>query len=114
MSVLNFDKVGRPLAIVDGGALKGKTVYVATEEERGDIKGGRKFKEIDLPVGSKFKLVPTLKKKEKSCIYVVQVGRVNPPSPPTTSQNTERSTQTVPSTSSRHYPRTTCWIKSKM
>jgi hypothetical protein len=69
MSVLNFDKVGRPLAIVDGGALKGKTVYVATEEERGDIKGGRKFKEIDLPVGSKFKLVPNTK-KEREILYI--------------------------------------------
>ena len=67
MSVLNFDKVGRPLAIVDGGTLKGKTVYVATEEEREGLK--RKFKEIDLPVGSKFKLIPNTK-KEREILYI--------------------------------------------
>lgn len=67
MATLNLDKIGRPLAVVDGGTLKGKLVSVADENERGEVK--RKFKKIDLPVGSKFQIVPNTK-KEREIIYI--------------------------------------------
>lgn len=67
MATLNLEKVGKPLAVIEGGTLKGKNVYVADENEKGDVK--RKFQKIDLPVGSKFQLIPN-HKKEREIIYI--------------------------------------------
>ena len=67
MATLNLERVGRPLAVVEGGVLKGKLVCVADEIERNQVK--HKFKKIDLPVGSKFQIVPNTL-KEREIIYI--------------------------------------------
>lgn len=65
-STLNFDKVGRPLAKIEGGQLANKIVSVAPQEEEGQK---RTYKHIELPQGSKFQLVPNTT-KEREIIYI--------------------------------------------
>lgn len=65
-STINFDKVGRPLAKIEGGELSGKIVSVAPADEKGQK---RKYKHIDLPAGSSFQLVPNTT-KEREIIYI--------------------------------------------
>jgi tRNA uridine 5-carbamoylmethylation protein Kti12 len=65
-STLNFDKVGRPLAKIEGGTLAGKLVSVAPAEEEGQK---RTYKHVELPEGSKFQLVPNTT-KEREIIYI--------------------------------------------
>lgn len=65
-STLNFDKVGRPLAKIEGGQLGGKIVSVAPSEEEGQK---RTYKHIELPAGAKFQLVPNTT-KEREIIYI--------------------------------------------
>ena len=67
MATLNLERVGRPLATIEGGTLKSKLVCVADENERSKV--NHKFKKIDLPVGSKFQLVPNTH-KEREIIYI--------------------------------------------
>jgi hypothetical protein len=55
MATLNLERVGRPLAVVEGGVLKGKLVCVADEIERNQVK--HKFKKIDLTVGVRESLI---------------------------------------------------------
>jgi tRNA uridine 5-carbamoylmethylation protein Kti12 len=65
-STINFDKVGRPLAKIEGGTLAGKLVSVAPAEEEGQK---RTYKHVELPEGSKFQLVPNTT-KEREIIYI--------------------------------------------
>jgi energy-coupling factor transporter ATP-binding protein EcfA2 len=65
-STINFDKVGRPLAKIEGGTLAGKLVSVAPSEEEGQK---RTYKHVELPEGSKFQLVPNTT-KEREIIYI--------------------------------------------
>jgi energy-coupling factor transporter ATP-binding protein EcfA2 len=65
-STINFDKVGRPLAKIEGGTLNGKIVSVAPQEEAGQK---RTYKHVDLPAESKFQLVPNTT-KEREIIYI--------------------------------------------
>lgn len=65
-STLNFDKIGRPLAKIEGGTLAGKLVSVAPAEEKGQK---RTYKHVELPEGSKFQLVPNTT-KEREIIYI--------------------------------------------
>ncbi len=65
-STLNFDKIGRPLAKIEGGQLANKIVSVAPQEEEGQK---RTYKHIELPQGSKFQLVPNTT-KEREIIYI--------------------------------------------
>ena len=65
-STINFDKVGRPLAKIEGGTLGGKVVSVAPAEEEGQK---RTYKHVELPMGSKFQLVPNTT-KEREIIYI--------------------------------------------
>jgi energy-coupling factor transporter ATP-binding protein EcfA2 len=65
-STLNFDKVGRPLAKIEGGTLGGKLVSVAPQEEEGQK---RTYKHVELPEGSRFQLVPNTT-KEREIIYI--------------------------------------------
>ena len=67
MATLNLERVGRPLATIEGGTLKSKLVCVAEENERSKV--NHKFKKIDLPVGSKFQIVPNTH-KEREIMYI--------------------------------------------
>jgi hypothetical protein len=67
MATLNLERIGRPLATIEGGTLKSKLVCVADENERSKV--NHKFKKIDLPVGSKFQIVPNTQ-KEREIIYI--------------------------------------------
>jgi energy-coupling factor transporter ATP-binding protein EcfA2 len=67
MATLNLERIGRPLATIEGGTLKSKLVCVADENERRKV--NHKFKKIDLPVGSKFQIVPNTH-KEREIIYI--------------------------------------------
>lgn len=66
---LNLDKIGRPLAIIEGGTKnKNKTVSISTNEaEEEDIK--RAFRRIDLADDQKFQQVPN-PDTERQIMYI--------------------------------------------
>jgi hypothetical protein len=62
-ATLNLERVGRPLPTIEEGTLKSKLDCVADENE--SCKVNHKFKKIDLPVGSKFQIVPNTHKEHE-------------------------------------------------
>jgi nicotinamide riboside kinase len=63
----NIEKIGRPLAIIDGGKLKHKYVSIAKDDEEDDI--SKPLREIQLPDESKFQQVPD-PDKEREILYI--------------------------------------------
>ena len=63
----NVEKVGRPLAVIEGGKLKGKYVSIAKDDEEDDV--SKPLKQIQLPDESKFQQVPD-PDKEREILYI--------------------------------------------
>lgn len=63
----NIEKVGRPLAVIDGGKLKGKIVSIAMDEEEDEV--SKTFKNMELPSESKFQQIPD-PEKEREILYI--------------------------------------------
>lgn len=64
---LNIEKVGRPLAVIEGGKWKGKIASITTnEEEENEV--SKPFKQIDLPEG-KFQQIPN-PDTEREILYI--------------------------------------------
>ena len=63
----NIEKIGRPLAVIEGGKLKGKYVSIAKDDEQDDV--SKPLKQIQLPDESKFQQVPD-PDKEREILYI--------------------------------------------